>query len=175
MSEVLVVYATRMGSTREIAEEIGHQLERRGLTAEVCSTAEAAAPTGHDAVVVGSPVYLRRWDASALAYLRRHATSLGERRTWLFQSGPCGPREEVSAEPTPRSVTRFCTRTGIAAPVTFGGNLDPARATSWLSAKVTRGPLSGDFRDWAEIRAWADGLADRLLADRVPADRSGSR
>jgi menaquinone-dependent protoporphyrinogen oxidase len=175
MSKVLVVYATRMGSTREIAQEVGRRFDRRGLTADVCPTTEAPEPTGYDAVVVGSPVYLRRWDPSALAYLRRHAPSLAERPTWLFQSGPCGPQEEVTAEPTPRALTRLCTRTGIAAPVTFGGNLDPARATSWLTARVTRGPLSGDFRDWGEIRAWADGLADQLLADSVSADRSGSR
>jgi len=167
MSKVLIVYASRMGSTGEIAQEIARQLERRGLTADVRAAAQAAAPSGYDAVIVGSPLYVRHWDAGVLAYLRRHTADLGVRPTWLFQSGPCGPQEEVSAEPTPRAVTRFCARTGTAAPVTFGGNLDPARATSWLSTKVTRGPLSGDFRDWNAIRGWADGVAGLLLSHPV--------
>lgn len=172
MSKVLVVYASRMGSTGEIAQEIGRQLERRGLTADVRAAAQAPPPTGYDAVLAGSPLYVRHWDASVLTYLRRHTADLAERPTWLFQSGPCGPQDEVSAEPTPRAVTRFCTRTGTAVPVTFGGNLDPARATSWLTAKVTRGPLSGDFRDWDEIRSWADGVAGQLISDHGSAVRT---
>ena len=49
------------------------------------------------------------------------APDLAERPTWLFQSGPCGPRGRGEPTPIPRAVARFCAKIGIAPPVTFGG------------------------------------------------------
>ena len=48
----------------------------------------------------------------------------------------------------------------------FGGKLDKRQLSFGERALVTalRAP-EGDFRDWDEIRAWASGIADRLLAD----------
>ena len=52
---------------------------------------------------------------------------------------------------------------GLAAPVTFGGRLDKAHAigpvSRWMAAD---GSLSGDFRDWDRIRAWASDIARQL-------------
>src|SRR6478609_9840616 len=160
MKTVLVVYASRMGSTGEIAAAVGEQLTNRGYDVEVHSAATARDTRLYDVVIVGSAVYMGRWDRSALRYLQAQAPDLAERPTWLFQSGPCGPRARTEPTPIPRAVARFCAKIGIAPPVTFGGNLDKARATTWLSRRVATGDLTGDSRDWNEIRAWADNVAD---------------
>jgi len=164
MEKVLVVYASRMGSTREIALAVSDQLARRGLEVDVRAANEAQDACGYDAVVVGSPIYLRRWDPQVIHYLEHQAPDLAERPTWLFQSGPCGPDERAVV---PRKVTRLCFEIGMPTPRTFGGNLDPARANSRLSRLVSSGNLAGDFRDWDEIRSWADGIADQLLSQRL--------
>jgi menaquinone-dependent protoporphyrinogen oxidase len=165
MPKVLVVYASRMGSTGEIARAIGAQLVCRGLTVDVRDIATAEDARHYDAVIVGSALYTRRWDSAAVRYLQRQAADLAERPTWLFQSGPCGPDQDTTV---PRAIIRLVDKIGLEAPTTFGGNLDASRATSWLSRAVASGDLAGDFRDWDQIRAWADARAEQILhPDRV--------
>ena len=110
-----------------------------------------------------------RWERDAVNYLKRHGPDLADRPTWLFQSGPSGPPAEGRPTPTPRAVRRLCDKIGLATPTTFGGNLDHNRAKSRLARWVSNGDLAGDFRDWDQIRAWADGVADQLTALRTPA------
>jgi menaquinone-dependent protoporphyrinogen oxidase len=166
MEKVLVVYASRMGSTAEIAVEIGAELTRRGLQVDVRPTTNAPDARKYAAVIIGSAVYLRRWDKRAVDYLKAQAPDLAERPTWLFQSGPCGPDNESSYDTAPRRVARLCDDIGLDLPHTFGGNLDPARAKGFLAQLVSRGDLAGDFRDWDEIRAWSNGIADALESAR---------
>ena len=167
MKNVLVVYASRMGSTAEIASAVGDQLTRRGYAVDVHSTAAALDARLYDAVIVGSPLYLRRWHRDALGYLHAQAPDLAERPTWLFQSGPCGPGAGTEPVPTPHAVAQLCADIGIEHPVTFGGNLDKSRAKTWLARRLASGDLAGDSRDWDEIRAWADGVADQLESSRT--------
>jgi menaquinone-dependent protoporphyrinogen oxidase len=171
MNKVLVVYASRMGSTGEIAMEIGAQLTRRGIEVDVKPVGHAQDARDYAAVILGSPVYLRRWDAEAVRYLQQQSPDLSERPTWLFQSGPCGPDEETKPDYTPRRVAKLCSQIGIDRPITFGGNLDPARAKGIFARVVAGGDLAGDFRDWDQIRSWADGIADRLVATSKEAAR----
>jgi menaquinone-dependent protoporphyrinogen oxidase len=161
MQKVLVVYASRMGSTREIAVNIGEQLARRGLDVDVRPTTDAQDARLYAAVIVGSSIYLHHWDRDALRYLEQQAPDLAERPTWLFQSGPCGPDQVIAPQ---RAITKLCSEIGLEPPTTFGGNLDPARAYTWLTRLVAKGDLVGDFRDWDQIQVWADEVADRILA-----------
>ncbi|MFL6095161.1 MAG: flavodoxin domain-containing protein, partial [Blastococcus sp.] len=59
-SRVLVVVATKHGSTKEIAQAIAGELGAVLREAE-----HAASPAGFDAVVVGSAVYAGRWRETA--------------------------------------------------------------------------------------------------------------
>ena len=94
MKPVLIAYASRLGSTQEIAWAIGDQLAGRGFDVEVTSAADAARARGFAAVLLGSAVYMGQWDKRAVDYLRRGATELAQRSTWLFQNGPGGPIAE---------------------------------------------------------------------------------
>lgn len=104
MSRVLVAYATRMGSTREVAEAIAERLEQAGLDVDVRPCAQAPDAWKYDAVIIGSAVYLRQWDKTGLDYLRAQAPDLAERPTWLFQTGPCGEGARHEQIPTPFAV-----------------------------------------------------------------------
>lgn len=169
MKTVLVAYASRMGSTQEIAAAIGDQLTTRGFDVEVAAAETTPSARSFDAVILGSALYMGRWERDAVDYLKRQAPDLTDRPTWLFQSGPSGPPAEGKPTPTPGAVRRLCDKIGLAAPTTFGGNLDHSRATGLLARWVSNGDLAGDFRDWDQIRAWADGVADQLVALRTPA------
>jgi menaquinone-dependent protoporphyrinogen oxidase len=168
MEKVLVVYASRMGSTAEIAREIADQLIRRGHVVDVCSSAKAPDAPSYDAVIVGSAVHLNHWDKGALHYLQDQAPDLAERPTWLFQSGPCGPEPEGQHAHAPHRISQLCSEIGAHESKVFGGNLDPAHAVTWLDRRLTAGVNAGDHRNWDDIRAWADSIADELAAARVP-------
>ena len=55
-SRVLVAYASKMGSTKEIAEVIGEELEAAGLQATVVSCAEDPGVDDFDGVIIGSAI-----------------------------------------------------------------------------------------------------------------------
>jgi menaquinone-dependent protoporphyrinogen oxidase len=162
MENVLVVYASRSGSTADIARAIGDQLTQRGFTVDVRPVSEAPDAPHYDAVVLGSAVYMSRWDKAAVHFLEDQAPDLAERPTWLFQSGPCGPDAAQQPLHTPHHVAQLCSDIGAQSPTTFAGRLDRDRATTWLGRLLSSGKLAGDFRDWVAIRAWADDIADTL-------------
>jgi menaquinone-dependent protoporphyrinogen oxidase len=162
MNRILVTYASKMGSTQEIAERIGADLSEAGFDVLVRSCADAPAVGEFSAVVVGSALYTRRWLKEATAYLKRQAPDLVGRPTYLFQSGPCGDKQSDSVVVVPRVVRRIVAQIGASDPVTFGGRLDPSKARGPISRWVASGSMAGDFRDWAAISAWAGSIAADL-------------
>ena len=76
MARVLVAYASKMGSTQEIAEAIGHELERCGIQVVVAPCADDVNPDGFDGVIIGSAIYTRRWVKAARRFLKHHAHRL---------------------------------------------------------------------------------------------------
>ena len=164
MTAVLVAYASRMGSTAEIAEAVGATLREAGLTVTVCRCDEVGTLDGYDAVLLGSAMYVRHWEREAVEFLERFGAQLTSRPTWLFQSGPCGEDAATQEVSTPRKVHRLVQRFDLRPPVTFGGRLDPAAAKDRLSRWVATGSMEGDFRDWDAIRVWARGCAHAIVS-----------
>jgi len=91
MSEVLIVYATLRGYTRRIAERVAEDLRADGHAATVVDVAEAPAPGGFDAAIVGAAVCDASLLASIEVYVRAHAGELGSRPSALFSV--CAPDE----------------------------------------------------------------------------------
>ena len=169
--KLLVAYASRMGSNAEIAHRIGRHLTDAGHVVDVRPCSPELKATPYEGVVLGSALYVGRWDRPAVSFLHRQAAQLAERPTWLFQSGPCGDGLDLSAVRAPRAVRNVCARSGLAAPVTFGGRLDPATARSSFDRWVASGTRVGDFRDWEQISAWTWGVV-RALASGRPVPRA---
>ncbi len=155
MCRVLVAYATRGGSTREIAEAVADELRQTDHVVAVASCDDAPDVEGFDAVVIGSALYTGRWLPTATRYLRRQSPALRRRPAYLFQSGPCSPDPAViDGTSTPRAVRTLTRRLGLAAPTTFAGRLDPTAITGRFSRWVATSVPAGDFRDWNAIRDW---------------------
>lgn len=156
-----------MGSTEEIAKEIGAELRRRGCDVEVLPCSSDPRPDSYDAVIIGSALYLRHWEKTASAYLKHYAPDLAGRPTWLFQSGPCGEGAATEQLDPPRAVAKQMRKHGLPRPRTFGGRLDVEHAIGPVSRWMGEsGPMSGDFRDWELIRGWARDVARELTADQ---------
>jgi menaquinone-dependent protoporphyrinogen oxidase len=66
---VLVVYATKYGSTAQVAETVAEELRAAGCQAEARAVGDAASAAGFDAVVVGGPMIFG-WHKEALKWVK---------------------------------------------------------------------------------------------------------
>src|SRR5512140_2669343 len=88
MTNVLVVYASRHGGTRGIAERIAAALTDAGVNARATSAETARDVAVADAYVIGSGVYMGSWLKEGTDFISRYAETLATRPVWLFSSGP---------------------------------------------------------------------------------------
>lgn len=159
---VLVAYASKHGSTEEIAHALATRIRDHGIEAEATPISRIADLDDAEAVVVGSAVYGGSWMQEAVAFVRHHAAELAGRPVWLFSSGPLGEHVE-DAEDQPKQIGEFRESLRPRDHHVFMGALDPDKLgfAERMMVKAVQAP-AGDFRDWDDIRAWADGIAHEL-------------
>jgi menaquinone-dependent protoporphyrinogen oxidase len=158
---VLVAYATKKGSTREVGEAIAETLAEQGIKVSVRPAGEVRELDGYDSVVLGGALYMGRWHADARRFLKRHREALAELPIAVFGMGPLTV-EEHDVEGSRKQLDRALAATPELEPVSvaiFGGVVDPEK----LRFPFSHMPAS-DARDWEAIRTWAEHLATALDA-----------
>lgn len=149
MARALVAYASKHGSTREVAERIASVLGGRGLTVDVTSAAGVRGPLdGYDLVVLGGALYSGRWHSGARRFLRKHRELAGI-DTAVFGMGPRQDLEE-SWQAARTQLDRALRKQAWFHPcakAVFGG-VDPPKRSEHR-----------DLRDWDAIASWAESLA----------------
>jgi menaquinone-dependent protoporphyrinogen oxidase len=171
MTRILVAYASKHGSTVEIADTISEELCRHQLDVERRSAGDVKALGGYDAVVLGSAVYMKRWQPEARRFLRKHAKELAQLPFWIFSSGPFGEHPDLAWSEPPRVVAK-AEQLGVRDHVVFGGRL-PVEPSGFMERALVRDTPAefADLRDWSEIRAWATEISASLLGDHSRVDR----
>ncbi len=190
MAKILVIYASRHGGTRGIAEKIGEVLRSEGVESTVGSTDAIRDVVDADACVIGSGVYMGSWLKEATDYVSRNQAALAARPTWLFSSGPLrgsragkpgsDPMEDaLGPESGPgsagrRKVAELSAAIGVREHRVFYGAFDPKDPPKTFAERVVRlMPASGgllppgDYREWDVIEAWAREIA-RDVATATP-------
>jgi menaquinone-dependent protoporphyrinogen oxidase len=156
---VLVAYATRHGSTREVAEAVAGTLGALGADVELREARDVRGPEGFargrvgswSLVVLGAPLYSGRWHREAHRFLRRHRKDLAGVPVAVFGMGPRSADKEAwrrSRDQLDRAVAKHKWLTPTAVEL-FGG-VDPAKT----------GRPRRDLRDWTQIEAWAADIAN---------------
>lgn len=172
---VLVVYASRHGATQGIAERIAATLGQRAIEVTVRSAEQVRDVADYDAFVVGSAAYAFGWLKQAAEFVRRNRALLASRPVWLFSSGPLGTEttdaqgRDVRVAAEPREFAEFRDAIHPRDHRVFFGAYDPDSKPIGFMERLTRlmpaaraAMPAGDFRDWAEIEAWAGVIADEL-------------
>jgi menaquinone-dependent protoporphyrinogen oxidase len=83
-----VAYATKRGSTVEVAEAIAVKLREAGHEVEVLPADVVHEIDAHEAVVLGGALYTGRWHGDARKFLERHRTALARVPFAAFAVGP---------------------------------------------------------------------------------------
>jgi menaquinone-dependent protoporphyrinogen oxidase len=157
--KVLVAYASKHGTTGEVAESIAETLQGLGLVVEIREARRVDDIAPYDAVVIGGGLYMGKWHADARHMLKRHRQELAGRRLAVFGMGPDSLDESKVAE-SRRQLEHSLAATPELEPIAvtiFGGALKPE---SWRFP-FNRLPAF-DARDWDAIRGWSKEVAAKL-------------
>jgi menaquinone-dependent protoporphyrinogen oxidase len=167
---VLVAYASKRGSTAEIAETVAATLRREGLSVCLEPADEVRSLEPYDAVVFGSAVYMKRWRGDARDFLKKHRKALRQMPFWVFSSGPVGdPAEDNPEWAEPPKLAEKVEEMGGRGHAVFGGCL-PTEPRGMVERAMVEGVPREyrDRRDWGEIRAWAKQVASSLVVVPSP-------
>ncbi len=168
-SIVLVTYATRYGSTEEVAQSIAETLRDNGIAVEIQPARNVFSLDQYRSVVLGVPLYMARFHKDARRFLSTHRSALEKMPVALFVLGPVqkdekdwiGAREQLKKE-----LSKFPWLSPVSQQI-LGGKFDPAKLGFPFSLFPPLRKLpAGDARDWTAIRAWASDLA--LILRRGP-------
>ena len=181
MTQVLVAYGTRYGSTREVAETVAATLEQLGVDTAVKQARGVHSPDGYDAVVLGTPLYMGALHKDVRALLEKNRAALEQTPLALFVLGPIKAEDGVegSREQLFTALAKLTVPTPAATAV-FVGAYYPARLglkdkmIAALPASPLHGVPSHDDRDWDAIRAWAREAGGLISSGMAPAERAAA-
>jgi menaquinone-dependent protoporphyrinogen oxidase len=167
-ASILVGYATRYGSTREVSEAIAEELRKGGLEVEICLARDMRTLEGYRAVVLGAPLFMFRWHADALRFLSRHRKALAERPVALFALGPTHvPYDQKEWGDSRTQLDKALAQYPWLKPMAlelFGGKFDPKDLRFPLNKLAGPEPAT-DIRDWKAIRDWAANIKPMLAGE----------
>lgn len=163
---LLVTYATKHGSTLEVAEAIARSLREQSLEVEVQPAASVRDLAPYAGVVLGGALYMGRLHTDARRFLRRHSKALEDLPLAVFAMGPL-TTDDAQVEGSWKQLRHALSRVPRVQPVStaiFGGVVDPSQ----LHFPFNHMPAS-DARNWERIDSWARELAPVFARPAMPA------
>ena len=155
---ILVAYATRAGSTAEIAQAIAETLTARGYAVDVRPVPEKPSLDGCAAVVLGSAVRMGTWLPEAVNFVQANQAALRALPVAIFTVHMLNTGDDEASQ-TARAayVNSVLPLLNEAEAVYFEGKMD-FRRLSFLDRFIAKmvGAVEEDNRDWERIHAWAN-------------------
>jgi menaquinone-dependent protoporphyrinogen oxidase len=170
LNKILVTYASRAGSTAEVAQAIGKTLAEGGAQVDVLPMQDVKDLSPYSAVVAGSAIRGKKLLPEAMTFIRANQAALNQKPFAAFLV--CITLAMKEGEKYRSFVAEWLQPVrSFVKPVSeglFAGRLDFSRLplnfqTLQLRLSVAFGIFpKGDKRDWNDIRKWADSLPPLL-------------
>jgi menaquinone-dependent protoporphyrinogen oxidase len=157
MNTVLVAYATKRGSTREVAFDVARVIRESGSEVEIFPAREVKSLDRYSAVVLGGALYMGRWQKDARKLLKRKRNELEYLPLAVFAMGP-GSTE-------PEAIERA--RSQLARALNAASEVHPFSTAIFGGVIKKRGEIL-DARDWDAIQKWADEVVRGLSTRSAP-------
>ncbi len=161
---ILVAYATRYGSTAEVAEAIGDELRKAGVAVDVRPVSEVQDLSPYRAAIIGSPIYMGKWLPESQVFIERNQQHLRSIPVAYFAVGLTvadgGPEALRKAEASMDQVRMLVNPVDAGI---FPGRLESGRLSlpDRTIIKLIRAK-TGDFRNWEAVRAWAEAVRSKI-------------
>ncbi len=166
-TRILIGYASNHGSTAEIADYIGKELNSKDATIEIQPVGQVESVEKYDIVVVGSPVNYGEWLDDITEFVENNLEKLVKVPVACFITSMAAAKtDEDSIKEANDHLTRSLSKipglkpfqTGV-----FAGKLDYKKCTFFekVLMKVimtSKGLEAGDYRNWGKIRSWASTI-----------------
>jgi len=177
MSKSLVVFASRYGSTKEVAQAVAD-----GLGADIANVLDHPDIEPYDLVVLGSPIYSGTYLPAMLRFIRHNKDVLAAKKVAAFITAAADMQIQVglTGDEDERLFTQQDFADGLAnlaggrtvSARGFGGRLvvekldNPDRsALEWLYHYLMHKPLEGfDLLDPAAAYRWGEDLKEMIGA-----------
>ena len=165
-NKILLAFASKYGSTQEVAEAIAKTMREKGLDVDLQQASQVRSLEEYSAVVLGAPLYLYRWHKHAIRFLKHYEKALKGMPAAVFAVGPSFNGDEKewleTRDQFRKEMAKFPWFSPIEAEV-MGGNYDPVNLSFPLKYFLKDLPAA-DLRDWDAIANWADDVAAKLQA-----------
>ncbi|MFA6224729.1 MAG: flavodoxin domain-containing protein [Methanoregula sp.] len=171
-ARILVAYATRSGSTAEIAQAIGKELTTAGFNVDVAEIKTVSTLAGYTAVVIGGPLYMGSVDSAVGKFVGKIRSQLQKLPIAAFAVGlaPTSP-DPHAVEMAMVALKKSLEPVTLVASVLFAGKLDPSKVNFVMRKFLEMAKIpAGDFRDWDVIALWARDLPKKMGLSPAPKD-----
>lgn len=164
-SRVLIAYATRAGSTMEIAQSIGRSFMDAGYATDTLEVKKVRSLEQYDAVILGTAVHTGMLMPEMVRFVRKNKMVL--RRMSVAAFAVClsmkkqTPGHHAAAKEFLDPVRR---EISLISEGCFAGVMDYSRVgfvARFIVKNMVQTP-EGDFREWDAINGWARDLTERL-------------
>jgi len=158
---ILLAYASRFGSTQEVAETIASTLREARLEVDLQPMQEVKFLDRYNAVVLGAAIYNAKWNAEAHQFVSRHQDTLTQLPVAIFTLGPLSSSEAAkrnSRRQLDNELAKYLWLKPIAVEI-FAGKYDPSKPGLGFFDRFVP---ARDVRNWDAIRAWANELSAQL-------------
>lgn len=160
---VLVTYATRLGSTEEVARVVTDVLHEAGVDVDAEPVAAVKSLQEYSAVVLCAPLYMGRLLKDARRFLARNAAALQQMPVILLVVGPVEAKEKDwtgARQQLDKELAKFPWLTPAEQHI-VGGKFDPKKLGFPFKFILRKLPPS-DARDWTAIREMARHIAAKF-------------
>lgn len=165
---ILVAYATRYGSTKEVAESVANTLQQAGFPVSMTPLREVRSLDGVDAVIMGAPLQMFHWHPDALNFLNRFKTQVSNLPVAVFALGPFHVEESEFAQARTQLGDELAKYPWFSPldVIIFGGKYDPARLAFPMNMFPALKQMPAvNIRDWEVIRGWAQRMGEKLSSE----------
>ncbi len=163
---ILLAYATRFGSTQEVAETIAASLRQAGLDVDMQPMADVKTLDAYDAIVLGAAIYNAHWHPEANKFLSRHQQALNHLPVAIFTLGPLSTgaaARQNARRQLDKELASYPWLKPVAIEI-FAGKYDPSKPGLSFFERFLP---ARDYRNWDAIRAWANALPAQLQHSEV--------
>jgi menaquinone-dependent protoporphyrinogen oxidase len=178
MDNILIAYSTWSGTTREVAEEIAKNLEKKNLQVTVLPANQVKSLEGYESVLIGTSVHAGQTTGNFNKFLKKYHDALGAKKVayfvvcfnmiedneenrietlkWLEKS--TGKYPEIK----PVSIGLFAGAALIDSPEFIKQNFFVKKIIESMSKSMVTDKGKSDFRDIEKINAWAEELVEKI-------------